>query len=116
MGSTAWKLLGWAALIVCVATGGQVEAFNDDHLKQLLKTHTCRACNLTGAHLSGANLSYADLAGAALTGSDLYRADLTGADLTGADLAGADLGYANLRWATWTDGRECSGDSVGSCK
>jgi hypothetical protein len=97
--------------------------------------------NLSGAHLervdlSGADLSYANLTGADLRGANLSRAVLKGAtlgeaDLTGADLSGADLGFAvlanalmggarldgaSLQQSTWTDGRVCSDQSVGTCQ
>ena len=43
-------------------------------------------------------------------------ANLQALGINAIGLTGADLNYANLRWATWTDGRTCAGDSVGGCK
>jgi hypothetical protein len=81
--------------------------------------------DLSYANLEGANLRGADLRGALLRGASLVQADLSGADLTGADLGfavltaalleGARLEGASLRQSTWTDGRICGEQSLGSC-
>jgi hypothetical protein len=77
------------------------------------------------ADLSGADLRYADLSGSRLLGVNLQQADLRGAilsqaDLRFADLSGAlieqaELSGANLGSAIWTDGTECTEQSVGRC-
>lgn len=92
-----------------VNTGAAVSA----NLETLIKTNSCRECNLQGVNLNRAELAGADLQGADLSGAKLYLANLAGANLKnsnlqgaglgGADLAGADLRGANLT-ATSLDG------------
>ncbi len=72
--------------------------------------------SLKGAKLAGAKLYATGLRSADLSGADLSRAVLMAADLTGADLTGAILVGADLTTATWTDGRVCAPESVGTCK
>ena len=92
-----------------------------ENLDTLIKTRSCRYCDLSGLNLSRMDLAGADLEGADLSlarlhlanlsqanlrnaklhgalfgGADLGDADLRGADLRGADLAGAYLGGALL--------------------
>ncbi|MDD3354136.1 thiol-activated cytolysin family protein [Zoogloea sp.] len=69
----------------------------------LVKSGSCRACDLTDANLSGASLRMADLTGAKLVHANLSRADLTGAFLTAADLTAADLRGAILTDVDWRD-------------
>jgi uncharacterized protein YjbI with pentapeptide repeats len=79
--------------------------------------------NFEGAKLHGANFSEADLRGshlqdAQLTGTNLSGADLRGSNLQGAFIVGVGtmLDGAQLTGATWTDGRICGADSVGTCR
>ncbi|MEL6778048.1 MAG: pentapeptide repeat-containing protein [Cyanobacteria bacterium J06597_16] len=72
-----------------------------NHIRRLMLTNTCAACDLEGvtlleAHLIGADLRKANLRGANLTGSNLEGADLEGADLTGANFTGTFLTDARL--------------------
>lgn len=67
------------------------QAFNSDHLKQLLKTNQCSNCDLSGAPLEGINLS-----GANLRNINLSNANLSGTNLSGANLEGANLQNATL--------------------
>jgi len=75
----------------------------------------CPGANLAGASLAGANLAGANLVIANLAGANLTGANLESARLEGAYIAGADLSDALLGGATWTDGRRCSPDSIGTC-
>lgn len=75
-----------------------------------------RNANFERANLVNADLVEADLQGANLRGAILRGADLTKANLRGADLARADLTGANLSYATWVDGRKCSGASFSKCQ
>ena len=65
------------------ASGGEV----DKNIKKLIKTSTCKGCNLQGADLSGVNLEGAYLVLANLSDANLAGANLTNANLTGANLA-----------------------------
>lgn len=67
------------------------QAFNSDHLKQLLKGNQCSNCDLSGALLEGTNL-----AGANLQNTNLSNANLSGTNLSGANLEGANLQNATL--------------------
>lgn len=118
-----------ALLAVSVISIGTVFASNDfcqADLNRLLKGDK----NLAGAKLEGANLKGMDLSGRNFTGADLEEANLEGANLTNAIFKDADLEEANLKGAnikgaifkgaeleltTWTNGRTCAEDSLGSC-
>ena len=67
------------------------QAFNSDHLKQLLKSNQCSNCDLSSAPLEGTNLS-----GANLQNTNLSNANLSGTNLSGANLEGANLQNAIL--------------------
>ena len=67
------------------------QAFNSDHLKQLLKSNQCSNCDLSGAPLEGTNLS-----GANLQNTNLSNANLSGTNLSGTNLEGANLQNAIL--------------------
>lgn len=67
------------------------QAFDSDHLKQLLKSNQCSNCDLSGAPLEGTNL-----AGANLQNTNLSNANLSGTNLSGANLEGANLQNAIL--------------------
>lgn len=71
--------------------------------EDLVRTGSCRGCDLTDANLSGTSLRMADLTGAKLVHANLSRADLTGAFLTAADLTDADLRGAVLANVDWRD-------------
>lgn len=82
-----------------------------ENRKQLIETHNCPGCdlsgvnldrvNLTGANLEGANLEQARLRLATLAKANLRNSNLKGAMFGGADLAEADLRGANLKGATF---------------
>ena len=92
------------AMLSLMALYPAAQAANPEHIRQLLRTHTCRNCDLSGANLStlslaGANLKRANLSNALLNQTDLSRANLSNANLTGADLTGVNLQGANLKRA-----------------
>lgn len=75
-----------------------------ENLDVLIKTNSCRDCDLSGLNLNRMDLSGADLEGADLSLSklflvDLSQANLKNAKLNGAVFGGADLGDADLRGA-----------------
>ena len=75
-----------------------------DNLQKLLKTGSCRECdlseiNFTRMDLSGADLEKADLSLCKFSLANLSRANLRGAKLNGATFGGADLGNADLTGA-----------------
>ena len=100
------EILATTAILSTMCLATPVKAENPAHVRQLLETGECAACDLTKANLRGAHLIGADLRNADLTGADLKTANLEGADLTGANLKGANLtkvlasdaslNYANL--------------------
>ncbi len=74
------------------------------NLEQLIKTRSCRGCDLKDLNLNRLDLSGVDLEGANLSHAKLYLTDLSDANLknttlTGAIFGGADLGGADLRGA-----------------
>jgi uncharacterized protein YjbI with pentapeptide repeats len=92
--------------IVLLSTSAQ--AFNPDHLAQLLKTNQCANCDLSNAklekaNLSGANLTGANLSNATLIGANLSNANLEAANLQGSSLTEAYLFRANLTGANFTN-------------
>lgn len=72
-------------------------------VEDLVRTGSCRGCDLSEANLSGTLLRMADLTGARLVRANLTRSDLTGAFLTAADLTDADLRGATLVNVDWRD-------------
>ncbi len=78
------------------------QAFNPDHLAQLLKTNQCANCDLSNAKLENANLTGANLQGANLSGTTLTRANLSNANLEAANLQGTSLTEAYLFRANLT--------------
>jgi uncharacterized protein YjbI with pentapeptide repeats len=74
--------------------------------------------DLKGAQLTQANLAQTNFALADFTGANLSDADLRGSYLQGAVIVGvgAMLDRVQLTGATWTDGRICGADSVGTCR
>lgn len=75
-----------------------------ENLKQLIKTRSCRGCDLSGLKLNTMDLAGVDLEGADLSFTKLYLTNLAGANLrntklNGAVFGGADLGEADLRGA-----------------
>ena len=80
-----------------------VPALAESSLDRLLRSNSCKQCDLAGAVLVRAELSGANLAGANLAGADLKEVSLIGARLNGANLAGADLSGALLEGATMTE-------------
>ena len=100
-----------ASFVGAYAKGGQ---FTQAQLAQT---------NFSGAKLHGANFSEADLRGsffqdAHFEGTNLSGADLRGSNFQGAVIVGvgAMLDGAQMTGATWTDGRICGPDSVGTCR
>lgn len=85
---------GWAASSVTAR----------ENLDILIKTKSCKNCDLSGLNLTRMDLSGADLEGADLSQSklqlvNLQQANLKNANLSGALFGGADLGDADLRGA-----------------
>lgn len=75
-----------------------------ENLEQLIKTRSCRGCdlaelNLTRLDLSGVDLEGADLSLAKLNLTNLSGANLKNTKLKGAIFGGTDLGGADLRGA-----------------
>ncbi|NOR23532.1 MAG: hypothetical protein GQ542_03935 [Desulforhopalus sp.] len=75
-----------------------------ENLEQLIKTRSCRGCDLAGLTLNTMDLSGVDLEGADLSFAKFYLTNLAGANLkntklNGAVFGGADLGEADLRGA-----------------
>ncbi len=74
------------------------------NLQKLIKSNSCRGCDLSGVNLNRVDLSDADLEGANLSKAKMYltnlsRVNLRNADLRGVVFGGADLGDADLRGA-----------------
>ena len=107
-GLCLWEIIIGVVLFMAL---GLAHAFDGADVQKLKTTKRCRNCDLTAAELPGLNLAGADLSGANLTG-----ANLTGANLLDSNLAGADVKGAKLTGATWTDGRTCARDPVGTCR
>ena len=77
-------ILGFGCLLL-MGLSSQVVAYDEDDLKELLKTKDCQQCDLTKANLWGANLNNANLTEANLTDAILQNAeDFHSADTTGA--------------------------------
>lgn len=102
-----------AASILCLQTLIIVNATSSlsaanvtpqENLEQLIKTRSCRGCDLGGLNLNKMDLAGVDLEGADLSLSKLYLTNLSGANLKntilkGTAFGGADLGGADLRGA-----------------
>jgi len=74
------------------------------NLERLIKSRSCRDCNLQELNLNRLDLSGVDVEGADLSRTKLYLTNLSGANLkntklNGAIFGGADLGGADLRGA-----------------
>jgi uncharacterized protein YjbI with pentapeptide repeats len=96
-----WQGLGLGDAIPAAAAAS---ASARNNLQQLLKTRSCKACDLAELDLTRLDLSGVDIQGADLSRAKLYLANLSGADmrntkLNGAVFGGADLGKADLRGA-----------------
>lgn len=81
---------------------------SEENLEQLIKTRSCRGCDLSGLTLNRLDLSGVDLEGADLSLSKLHLTNLSGANLKntklkGTAFGGADLGGADLRGADLQD-------------
>jgi len=75
-----------------------------ENLEKLIKTNSCRNCDLSKVNLNRVDLSDADLEGADLSEAKMYltnlsRANLRDTDLRGVGFGGADLADADLRGA-----------------
>jgi len=90
--------LAFFPLFIFLTAIAPARAENPQHLRQLLETNQCQACNLEGANLKGANLK-----GANLQGANLKGANLSAANLREANLNRADLRSVNLRRALYTE-------------
>lgn len=92
-----------------------------ENLEKLLKTKSCKGCDLSGLNLTrmdlagvnldGADLSFSKLSLANLAGASLQNCILTGAKLGGADLGDVDLRGADLRGAS-LDGAYLGGAQI----
>jgi len=90
-----------AALVSCVAfmiclTAQATQAFQSPDVEKLLKSGTCRNCDLAGALLETESLNGIDVTGANLVAATFDGASLKDAVFRNADLAGVDFGEANL--------------------
>ena len=98
-------VLSFAALFNLSHNGYCAESVTvKENLEKLIKTNSCRECDLSGANLNRVDLSDADLEGANLSKAtlslaNLSRANLRNANLKGVALGGADLAEADLRGA-----------------
>lgn len=93
-------VIGTTLIVVGV---GITSYWQNRHVRQLLNTQKCVACNLQNANLRDAYLEEADLRGANLKkanleGAFLKSAKLNGANLVGAQLKGANLESTRLEW------------------
>ncbi len=92
-------------LLGSVSDGYSAESVTaKENLEKLIKTNSCRGCDLSGVNLIRVDLADADLEGADLSKSEMYlvnlsRANLRNADLRGVAFGGADLADADLRGA-----------------
>jgi uncharacterized protein YjbI with pentapeptide repeats len=86
-------VIGTTLIVVGV---GITSYWQNRHVRQLLNTQKCVACNLQNANLKDAYLEEADLRGANLKKANLEDAFLKSAKLKGANLVGAKLKGANL--------------------
>jgi len=93
-------VIGTTLIVVGV---GITSYWQNRHVRQLLNTQKCVACNLQNANLKDAYLEEADLRGANLKkanlkGAFLKSAKLNAANLVGAKLKGANLASTRLEW------------------
>lgn len=98
------KLLTAAVMLTATTLANPAIAEDFDHIRQLLATKQCEACDLSSAglrlaKLTGANLKNADLSLANLDQANLSKADLSNANLSGAVLFRVNLSNANLQGA-----------------
>jgi len=92
--------------LFCVVNNGYGEASitAKENLEKLIKTNSCRGCDLSGVNLNRVDLSDADLEGADLSDAKMFltnlsKANLRNANLKGVGFGGADLANADLRGA-----------------
>jgi len=92
-----------------------VSAENSEQVKQLWKTKSCVACDLSGGSFGGASLAKADLTNSDLSKAVFYKADLRGAIpatawsmalaallITPAALPGLEgLPWRSVSWQAW---------------
>lgn len=94
-----------ASLMVVIGSGYAAESVTaGENKEKLIKTNSCKGCDLAGVNLNRADLSNADLEGADLSQAKMYlvnltKANLRNADLRGVSFGGADLADADLRGA-----------------
>jgi len=88
--------LSTTIFVAIVGCSVPAHAQNTPLVQQLLKTRSCRKCNLRGANLSNLDLSHADLQGANLSHANLSQTNLSHANLAGANLYLANVQQANL--------------------
>ncbi len=104
----SWGVLFLSFFMILLGSAGNGNCAESvtakENLEKLIKTNSCRGCDLSGINLTRVDLSDADLEGADLSKSEmslvnLSRANLRNADLRGVALGGADLADADLRGA-----------------
>ncbi len=98
-----------SAVIFAVIFSGNISSgaesvTSHENLQKLIKTNSCRGCDLSGVNLNRVDLSHADLEGANLEQARVYLTNLSSANLRNANLkgvvfGGTDLGGADLRGA-----------------
>ncbi len=85
------------SLIVSIGNGYAAESITvGENRAKLIKTNSCRGCDLAGVNLNRVDLSNADLEGADLSQAKMYLANLTKANLRNANLRGVSFGGADL--------------------
>ncbi|MDK9707931.1 MAG: pentapeptide repeat-containing protein [Desulforhopalus sp.] len=103
-----YTLIMACTLPLVLSTGGTAVAAETsgakENLEKLIKTRSCKGCDLSGLtmnrlDLSGVDLEGSDLSTAKLSLTNLAGANLQNANLRGATLGGTDLSDADLRGA-----------------
>lgn len=112
-------------LCLGIAVPAAAWAYDSEDLEKLLKTKSCRQCDLAGALLEGkdlsqttilaSNLTAATFDGANLAGAAIKRSDLTGVDFSEANLTNADLGKSRLTGAIMR-GTDLTGADLSSAR
>lgn len=99
------------SLILMFVFSLDVFSYSSMDFDRLLRTNSCKKCDLEGAPLSGANLTGADMSGSSLRGANLQKATLYRAILPSRKYW---IG-TNFSGAMWIDGEICRQGSIGRC-
>ena len=74
-----------------------------------------QGANFEKSDFTSANLTRANFTGTTLIEANFKNANLMEANFTSANLTNASFEGANLNGATWTDGKKCGTNSIGTC-